>query len=57
MPCGAVELDLSETTFQKGFFTESCVILVEGTYKPFDRILKAQAVGHPPVERGQESRW
>lgn len=32
-PSGAVELDLSETTYQDGLFADCCIVLAEGSYQ------------------------
>ncbi|XP_054263375.1 DNA polymerase epsilon subunit 2 isoform X2 [Macrosteles quadrilineatus] len=53
-PSGCVPLDLSQTNYHTGFFTESSFVLVEGNYK--DKILHVQALGFPPPENAEISR-
>ncbi|XP_073990612.1 DNA polymerase epsilon subunit 2 [Rhodnius prolixus] len=53
-PSGYIQIDLAETVYHDGLFTESCFVLVEGWYQ--DRILHVQAMGHPPRENSDVSR-
>lgn len=47
-PTGAVKLDLSETKFHNGFFTESTFVLAEGVYE--DGVFHVKGLGFPPSE-------
>lgn len=53
-PTGYLDLDLSETKFHKGLYTENCFVLVEGWYE--DRLFHVIAMGHPPIENSEVTR-
>lgn len=53
-PTGIVQIDLSQTTYHDGLFTECCFVLAEGTYQ--DGIFYVQAMGLPPKESADISR-
>ncbi|KAI5740833.1 hypothetical protein M8J76_007733 [Diaphorina citri] len=53
-PTGIVQLDLSQTSYHPGLYTENCIVLVEGHYK--DQILHVDALGFPPPEASKNSR-
>ena len=53
-PTGIVDLDLSESKFHRGLYTENCYVLVEGWYE--DLVFHVVAMGHPPVEMSEASR-
>lgn len=53
-PTGAIPLDLSETVFHSGLFTEGSFVIAEGRYN--DGILKVSGIGCPPPEPSQSSR-
>ncbi|KAI9175639.1 DNA-directed DNA polymerase epsilon, subunit B [Blastocladiella emersonii ATCC 22665] len=46
---GFVELDLSGAAKSRGFFTETCFVVVEGRYTS-DKIFQAFAISMPPAE-------
>lgn len=45
---GKVRIDLSQTEFTMGLFTEQTVVISEGTYK--DQLFHASSIGFPPPE-------
>lgn len=45
---GSMELDLSETKFHTGLYTENCFVLAEGMYD--EGIFHIKAMGLPPPE-------
>lgn len=53
-PSGIVQVDLSQTTYHDGLFTECCFVLAEGWYQ--DGIFFVQAMGLPPRETSEISR-
>lgn len=53
-PTGAVELDLSQSKYHTGIYTESCFVLAEGTYD--DDIFHITAMGFPPAEPSKITR-
>lgn len=53
-PSGAIPIDLSETKFHNGLYTEGGFMLAEGTYN--DGILKVNGLGFPPIEPSSSSR-
>lgn len=53
-PSGTVELDISNTQFQNGLFTENSLVLAEGMYD--DGVFRASAIGLPPPETASRSR-
>lgn len=53
-PTGAVTLDLAETKFHTGLYTESCFVLAEGWYE--DAVFHVTALGFPPAESAETSR-
>ena len=53
-PTGTVELDITNTQFQNGLFTENSLVLAEGIYN--DGVFCASAVGFPPPELASRSR-
>jgi len=53
-PSGAIIIDMKDATFHKGLFTESSMILVEGTYD--NGVIYATAFGFPPPESAAVSR-
>ncbi|KAL1461562.1 hypothetical protein WDU94_013447 [Cyamophila willieti] len=53
-PTGIVQLDLSQTSYHAGLFTENCIVLAEGYYQ--DQILHVEALGFPPPEQSKTSR-
>ena len=52
-PTGFLDLDLTETKFHKGLYTENCFVLVEGWYE--DGVFHVVAMGHPPIESSEVS--
>lgn len=48
-----INLDITETEFGKGYFTEGCIVLVQGYYK--DDVLSAKYIMHPPVANNNYS--
>ena len=48
-PTGCIPIKLDEATFHKGIFTESSLVLAEGTFS--DGVLSVTAFGFPPAER------
>ena len=53
-PTGVVPIDLSSCRYQSGIFTESCIVLIEGTF--VEGVLRVKAIGHPPIETAENSR-
>lgn len=53
-PTGAVEVNLSNTVFHNGIFTENCFVLAEGSYD--DQVLHVTALGFPPIEPSKATR-
>lgn len=53
-PTGVVKLDLTETKFNTGLFTENCFILAEGWF--MDNIFHIKALGFPPAEKSSTTR-
>jgi DNA polymerase epsilon subunit 2 len=53
-PSGSVPLDLSETKFHAGLYTEGSFMLAEGSYN--DGVLKVNGLGFPPLENSSSSR-
>jgi len=53
-PSGVVQLDLSETKFHTGLYTENCFVLAEGWYD--DNIFHVLALGFPPAEPSATTR-
>ncbi|XP_014270308.1 DNA polymerase epsilon subunit 2 [Halyomorpha halys] len=53
-PSGIIQVDLSNTTYHDGLFTECCFVLAEGWYQ--DGVLHVQAMGLPPREISETSR-
>ena len=53
-PSGVVPLDLSETKFHTGLYTESCFALAEGWYD--DNVFHVLALGFPPAEPSATTR-
>jgi len=53
-PSGAVKLDLSETKFNTGLFTENCFVLAEGWF--VDDVYHVKALGFPPAEESSVTR-
>ena len=53
-PSGVVKLDLSETKFHTGLYTENCFVLAEGWYE--DNVFHILALGFPPAESSNTSR-
>jgi len=53
-PSGVVQLDLSETKFHTGLYTENCFVLAEGWYD--DNIFHVLALGFPPAEPSSTTR-
>ncbi|XP_014671894.1 PREDICTED: DNA polymerase epsilon subunit 2-like [Priapulus caudatus] len=53
-PTGAVQLDLSTTSFHQGLFTENSFVLAEGWYE--DSIFHVNALGFPPAEPARTTR-
>lgn len=51
---GAVTLNLTNSKFHTGLFTQNCFVLVEGWYE--DGVLHANAVGLPPPETPNSTR-
>ncbi|CAH7688783.1 DNA polymerase alpha/epsilon subunit B-domain-containing protein [Phakopsora pachyrhizi] len=52
---GWVKLDLSVASAAEGLFTEGCMVLVEGEYKP-DQTFQVMEIGHPPSEHRDVTR-
>lgn len=53
-PSGAIAIDLSETKFHSGLYTEGSFMLAEGSYN--DGVLKVSGLGFPPPEASSSSR-
>ncbi|CAH1405170.1 unnamed protein product [Nezara viridula] len=53
-PSGFIQVDLSNTNYQDGLYTECCFVLAEGWYQ--DRVLHVQNMGLPPREISDISR-
>lgn len=53
-PTGAIQIDLSESNFHSGLYTEGAFMLAEGTYN--DGVLKVNGLGFPPLEPASSSR-
>jgi DNA polymerase epsilon subunit 2 len=53
-PSGVVKVDLSETKFHTGLYTENCFVLAEGWYD--DGVFHVMALGFPPAETSQTTR-
>lgn len=53
-PSGAIPLDLSESNFHAGLYTEGAFMLAEGSYN--DGVLKVNGLGFPPLEAATSSR-
>ncbi|VDD74882.1 unnamed protein product [Mesocestoides corti] len=53
-PSNLVKLDLSQTRFHQGVFSEGSVVLAEGWYD--DEVFHATGIGLPPVERAVDTR-
>lgn len=47
-PTGAIPIKLTDAVFHKGIFTESALVLAEGTFS--DGVLIVTAFGFPPSE-------
>ena len=53
-PSGVVKVNLSETKFHTGLYTENCFVLAEGWYD--DNVFHIMALGFPPAETSETSR-
>ena len=53
-PSGVVQLDLTETKFHTGLYTENCFALAEGWYD--DNVFHVLALGFPPAETSDTTR-
>jgi len=53
-PSGTVTLDLTQTKFHTGLYTESCFVLAEGWYD--DNVFHILALGFPPAESSLTTR-
>ena len=53
-PSGVVKVDLSETKFHTGLYTENCFVLAEGWYD--DNVFHVMALGFPPAETSATTR-
>ena len=53
-PSGHITVDLSGAARTTGMFTESCIVLAEGTY--VDGMFRARMLGQPPQEKSIETR-
>jgi len=53
-PSGVVQLDLTETKFHTGLYTENCFVLAEGWYD--DNVFHVLALGFPPAEPSSTTR-
>eukprot|EP00094_Tigriopus_californicus_P009484 TCALIF_09146-PA protein Name:"Similar to POLE2 DNA polymerase epsilon subunit 2 (Homo sapiens)" AED:0.02 eAED:0.02 QI:0/0/0/0.75/1/1/4/0/457 len=53
-PTGVITLDLSETKFHTGLYTENCFVLLEGWYD--EEVFHGTAMGFPPAETSETSR-
>ena len=53
-PSGVVKVDLSETKFHTGLYTENCFVLAEGWYD--DGVFHVMALGFPPAEAAATTR-
>lgn len=53
-PSGVVQLDLTETKFHTGLYTEACFVLAEGWYE--DSVFHVLALGFPPAEPSATTR-
>ena len=49
-----VRVDLSETKFHTGLYTENCFVLAEGWYD--DNVFHVLALGFPPAETSDTTR-
>ena len=50
---GAVKLDISLASYQKGIYSENSIIIVEGRYE--EKVLLAKAIGFPPYESAKKT--
>ncbi|KAH9278824.1 DNA polymerase epsilon subunit 2 [Echinococcus granulosus] len=55
-PTNLVRLDLSNTRFHQGIFSEGAIVLAEGYYDDNGEVFRATGIGLPPVERAAETR-
>ncbi|XP_050526658.1 DNA polymerase epsilon subunit 2 [Daktulosphaira vitifoliae] len=55
-PTGAIKIDLTNTDFHNGYFTENCCVLAEGLYDEIDCIFKVSDMALPPGEKAEISR-
>ncbi|XP_050439381.1 DNA polymerase epsilon subunit 2 [Adelges cooleyi] len=55
-PTGAIQLDLTDTDFHKGYFTENCCVLAEGVYDEINCVFKVADMALPPGESAEISR-
>jgi len=53
-PSGVVKLDLSETKFHMGLYTENCFVLSEGWFD--EDVFHVLALGFPPAETSETTR-
>ena len=53
-PSGVVKLDMTETKFHTGLYTENCFVLAEGWYD--DEVFHVLALGFPPAESNAITR-
>ena len=50
-PTGSLDLDMSETKFSRGLYTENNFVLAQGWYE--DQVFHVAALGHPSIESSQ----
>ncbi|KAL5963522.1 DNA polymerase epsilon subunit 2, partial [Taenia solium] len=55
-PTNLVKLDLSNSRFHQGIFSEGAIVLAEGYYDDNAEVFRATGIGLPPVERAAETR-
>ncbi|KAL5103635.1 DNA polymerase epsilon subunit 2 [Taenia crassiceps] len=55
-PTNLVKLDLSNTRFHQGIFSEGAIVLAEGYYDDNAEVFRATGIGLPPVECAAETR-
>ena len=53
-PTGSLDLDMSETKFSRGLYTENNFVLAQGWYE--DQVFHVAALGHPSIESSQVRR-
>ncbi|VDM18097.1 unnamed protein product [Hydatigera taeniaeformis] len=55
-PTNLIKLDLSNTRFHQGIFSEGAIVLAEGYYDDNAEVFRASGIGLPPVESAAQTR-